>query len=42
MGINFKMSDTLFSRAGPRDVDAGGALRAEVLNRAAKAARGGV
>ena len=31
-------------RAGPRDVDAGGALKAEILNRAAKAAaraRGG-
>ena len=28
-------------RAGPRDVVAGGALTAEVLNRAAKAASGG-
>ena len=28
-------------RAGPRDVVAGGALKAEVLNRAPKAARGG-
>ena len=28
-------------RAGPRDVVAEGALKAEVLNRAAKAARGG-
>ena len=28
-------------RAGPRDVVAGGALKAEVLNRAAKAATGG-
>ena len=27
-------------RAGPRDVVAGGALKAKVLNRAAKAARG--
>ena len=29
------------ARAGPRDVVGGGALKAEVLNRAAKAARGG-
>ena len=29
------------NRAGPRDVVGGGALKAEVLNRAAKAARGG-
>ena len=28
-------------RAGPRDVVAGGALKAEVMNRAAFAARGG-
>ena len=33
---------TTVCRAGPRDVVAGGALKAEVLNRAAKSTKGGV
>ena len=44
--INIKLFDLLTCchyivnpRAGPRDVVAGGALKAEVLNRAAEAAR---
>ena len=37
----FKFCELVTNMAGPRDVGAGGALKAEVLNRAAKAARGG-
>ena len=39
--INYQfLNETCRGRAGSRDVVAGGALEAEVLNRAAKAAKG--